>query len=448
MADMTDIVKQAAPAVAQQGQVVAESPTVTKSLPGQIPAPKLPAQNIISGGDVTSRTKALLEAVATGGKRGLQSYQQSENAINEYRKQALGRSSALAALIGGPESQGFEQITDQQYGARLADLDQSRTVFTEDMARRGIAGKGALDQLKAIEPIIRAQVQKKIEKARAESVAAAKDKVNKDWESRALGQAELDEQTAASNVATLDKDIARLTGERDKLAKDATNREGRIGELDKRMAELRAEYAGSQRKNNAEVLFGNKVRTKRSSKEIGAEMDAVAAERHSLIKQRGAGLKEWDEKNGKTLANLTAERDKYAGINAETRDQRARTIATDQLGIDPSLATGKINIKDTAYATKPAADDATLIKKANLKDAQELSTLRNNEGYKKVQENLSDWVAGGTTKEQFLAAMRVDPMFQKEGGGFDAKLYNLIVAETAGLFPTAASLRSMNQGTE
>jgi hypothetical protein len=434
-----------------------ESPTVTKSLPGVIPAqtaapaPKLPAQNVLSGGSVNARTKALLEAVATGGKRGLESYQQSETAINDYRKQALGRTSALAALVGGPEAQGFEKIADQQYGARLTDLDQSRTAFTEDIARRGIAGKSALDQLAAVEPLVRAQVTKAIEKKRAETVASAKEKVNKDWEAKALGQAEIDEQTAAKNTETLDKDIARLEGERTKLAGAASSREGRVGAIDKKLTDLEKERRASTSGNNYGKMkegFGFPGgKNPRSTKDVDREMQALRMERHQLLKGQSMGLKEWDEKNASKLEGLKSEREKYANINPETRADRARGIATSQLGIEAPLATGKINTKDTSFATKPAPDDATLIKKAGLKDAKELGALRQSEGYQKVSGNLTSWVQNGVTKEQFLAALRTEPTLTKNGA-FDAKLYNLLVSEVANLFPSSASLRSMNQGTE
>lgn len=455
MADPIRTAGQGMDEMAGAGQVVASSPTVTKSLPGvipapQVPAPKLPAQNVVNGGSVDARTKALLEAVATGGKRGLQAYQDSEQAIGQYRQQALGRANKLAGIIGGPEAQGFEQVADQQYGARLADLSQARTAFTEDMARRGLAGRTAVDAFGSIAPLVRAQVEHDINQKRADKVAEAKDKISKDWETRSLGQAEMDENTARDNVTTLDKDISRLEGDRQKLADAATNRTGRISDIDKRLGDLDKEWRRADSKTNADELAGGLAPGKggvRPKKQIEAEADALRMERHKLIQNNQKGLKDWDTANGGRLAQLKADREKYAAITPETRAERARGIATNQLGIEAPLATGKINSKDTSYATAPAPDDKTLITKAGLKDTKELTDLRGSEGYKKVHDNLTSWVQNGVTKEQFLAALRSEPTMMNNGA-FNAKLYNLLVTEVGNLFPTSASLRSMAQGTE
>lgn len=432
--------------------ILATSPTVSKSLPGQIPAPaaqpapKLPEQNVVSGGsffggagqDVNTRTKALLEAVATGGKRGLDSFKQAETAIGDYRKQALGRAQSRAALIGGPEAQGFEAIADTQFGARQADLAQSTTAFTEDMARRGIAGKGALDQLRGILPILQAKTQKQIARTQEAKLSEAKESLAKDWEAKALGQAEIDEKTAADNLSTLDKDITRLESERAELEKPIKERSGRIGAIDKEIQKLQKEEIELSK---APALQG--VGPRSTMKKLAERQTALIKERHALIKESQDKLKEWDSRNAKALEGRRAEREKFAGVTPETRAERARRIATEQLGVEAPLATGKINVKDTAFATKPPADDKTLITKAGLADKKELDTLRSTDVYQEFTEALPTLLET-TTKEGVLQTLRQQAVID---GKFNTKLYNLLVTEFGNLFPTSASLRSQEMGT-
>lgn len=382
--------------------------------------------------EVKARQKALLSTIATGGTRGLQSFEQAEQAVNEQRKNALGRANSIAGIIGGPESQGFEKIPEQQYGSRLADIAQSRSNFTQDLARRGIAGQSALSGLEKISPLLQQQTQSKL-------ATAAKTALQKDWEKKALGQAEMDESTATENQKKGQTELDQLNGQLSGIQNQIDTNQKAIDSINDRRKKLTDEWRGADAKNIAEQVAGKTpLGHGRNKQEIEADLQATAQNRHKLIQANGRLTGDLATQKGQLQPRIDAVTKTLAEqgkITPETRSERARGIATSQLGIAPELATGGLGPEDVNPARLGTKDEQSLAAKARI-PLTGLTQVRQDPAYATVEQHLPQWRKGGMTLEQFDNALQTDDSMYNEDGSFKDSVYRLIMAEVGSTLPT------------
>lgn len=135
---ITNQVAAVGPAVA--GAVrTAGDPVMGTALPAPAPAPAaLPAPAPAPAGDKA----AILAAAAQGGQGGIDAYKQAQSTLAGLQQNAIANARARAALIGGPESQGFENIANQFYDRGQANLAASNAAFQGQQA----ANKAAFDK--------------------------------------------------------------------------------------------------------------------------------------------------------------------------------------------------------------------------------------------------------------------------------------------------------------
>lgn len=155
--------------------------------------------------DATKR--AQLEAAATGGSAGVAAFKEGQAALGAERQAAVGRAASRAALIGGPEAQGFEALPDQYYGRGIANLGTAQSTFEADMARRLAANQNYLSQAAASIPAYRAETDRIVGlKKASEEVKAAKaekDALSKISITELLGLANQAKSIANAEVSNL-----------------------------------------------------------------------------------------------------------------------------------------------------------------------------------------------------------------------------------------------------
>lgn len=297
---------------------------------------------------------ALLKAAATGGTAGVQAYREAQQYMTEAQAQAAQRAAARAALIGGPEAQGFENISNTSYGRQISGL------------RRGEAGQAAFDsslakagaeydrRLKAALPLMDAETRKLL--AGYEAKAAARQKANQDKNfpmDVILGRTEQElpaaQKTATDAQARAEEEArfrasqssgANLKPFQDKIASNNT----RISEIDKLTqggvsGGLRV--LGSLLPGGTKAIFGDK------------EIKALADERAKLLADnefQNQSLRATQAYNA--LQNRPEEgpaRVTSTAATAATAKERgtqqglARDIAINQMGLPKDLVFGKIN---------------------------------------------------------------------------------------------------------
>lgn len=292
---------------------------------------------------VNAQKKAILEAVASGGTKGLQAYEQAQQEIASSKDDAVGRTKAIAGLIGGPESQGFEAPIVRQFDTRMADLGQRRAGFSEDMARLGVAGQTALSSLGALAPLMKQKDQQSL----AQSV---RDTALKDWEARSLGQAEMDEQSAANAAANAEKAFSE-----NEKAIDNFNKRIQSGQ--------KAVTLGNDVLGRVVVDLQKKglwdAKRQRPKTTSGPDYEKF---QDALRMRDGARQILTEVENSPELGRLQQERaSRQEALNAALgatkipRSDRARRIATDQFGVEPQLALGKLGAEDIPKARQPGS---------------------------------------------------------------------------------------------
>lgn len=140
-------------------------------------------------GEIDAGKRALLAAAASGGTAGVAAFKEGQAQLGLAQQQSVGRAATRAALIGGPEAQGFQTMAQEGYGRGIANLGTAQTMFEADMSRRLSANQDYLSKAGAAIPAYRAQTdrlvgfkqqaaQAALDKKRAEE--AAKDPTS-DW---------------------------------------------------------------------------------------------------------------------------------------------------------------------------------------------------------------------------------------------------------------------------
>lgn len=158
--------------------------------------------------DVAGRTRALLQAVATGGTAGLRAYESGQQALTQSKTDAVTRAQTRAGLIGGPEAQGFESQAVQVYDRGLGNLASARSGFEANMAQLGTAHKNYLDQVAAAVPLVRADTQRQLALRKAAVDAELAKQAERD--ARAAAK---EDKPKASDILNLAENVSSLYGQ-------------------------------------------------------------------------------------------------------------------------------------------------------------------------------------------------------------------------------------------
>lgn len=158
--------------------------------------------------DVAGRTRALLQAVATGGTAGLRAYESGQQALTQSKTDAVTRAQTRAGLIGGPEAQGFESQAVQVYDRGLGNLASARSGFEANMAQLGTAHKNYLDQVAAAVPLVRADTQRQLALRKAAVDAELAREAERDAKAAAK-----ENKPKASDILNLAENVSSLYGQ-------------------------------------------------------------------------------------------------------------------------------------------------------------------------------------------------------------------------------------------
>lgn len=388
------------------------------------------AQNKPTASTSTSGTKEKLQAIANGGAAGLKNYQASQDFLQSQRQMALTRAADRSKLIGGPESQGFESFTEGEFARRSADIAQAGAA----QSRAGSMRQGAIANYRKS---LQAGIPLAMAAGAARGKATAAEKAGKeDFVSRALGQAELDEQAAAGNLAKGQGDVDTLNKERTQLDFNINQADSALKSVRERRAKLDKEWRQADAPNIATQVAGKTNLGKgRSKKDIEAELASTAMTQHRLVKnidRMKAELGEWDRTKGETIKTRQKEMEGQQSFTPETRADRAREIAIRQMNVDPALAMGKIGSEDVkSRLPKPAVADEFIMGKAKVTQP-ELKTIKGTEEYNEYAPLLNDLVSAWS-KEQALQYINTVS---------DPKVRAVLRAEYEDQFLTAAQRKS------
>lgn len=393
-------------------------------------------------GDSAERRRGMLEAVATGGQRGLEAFKTAEKAINELRSQAVQRAAQRASLIGGPESQGFEAIPELQFGNRLAQLTRQRTTFEEDMSRLGSAGGGYLKELSELP-------QQAYEQSASASRAKSSREGADDFLKRALGMAEMEEINAAKDLDLAGRNLAgaestyqqgmSAAGDQAKAAKQFVSKAIANFNYEKNRLQREGKWDAANQRPTAE---GEKdFRFQAAQKQISDAYQQQAGV------QAGAGLRAL----GTARKAKTQAEQRYSELTPENRASRARALAIAQ-GIDPALVLGTIGEEDipTARRTSAPKTDKDLASRARL-NMSDLDEVRKDSDYQSFRRNLEGILSQGLTFEELDQALK-DPngtygLFTKDGK-LKQRTYRTILAEFGDLFPTITEMNRITRYEE
>lgn len=398
-------------------------------LPGRTPAPstdgigaalaaaKPAASTVVSG------TKEKLMAVAKGGAEGLKNYQASHDFLSSQRNMALQRANERASLIGGPEAQGYEAFTEGEFARRSADIASADKAASQAGSYRQAA---IANYRKGIQAGIPAAAAFGREQGAAKAKAATKE----DFIAKALGQAELDEQTAAGNVGKAQGDIDTLNKEREGLDFTVKQTQSVVDGINERLKKVDKEW------EKAENTKGALIKQTRPKKEIEADQQRLREQRHRVLgnlHRYEAELGNFDKTKGEQIKTRQGELDtQQSTFTPETRADRAREIAIRQMNVAPSLAYGKIGVEDVkSRLPKPEASDAAILGKANI-SAPQLKAVKDNPDYQRVFTQLSGAVSV-LSKEEALQAINLVK---------DPQVRAVLRAQLEGEFLTASQLKT------
>lgn len=129
------------------------------------PAPKTPL--------VDPAKAAALAAGAHGGQAGIDAYKQAQAQLDTLQANALKNAQARAALIGGPESQGFEALANQAYDRSRANLLTQQNAFTGQQAANKAAFEKYFGQLHADLPKLNEYIKSQLSSYEAKKKANA-----------------------------------------------------------------------------------------------------------------------------------------------------------------------------------------------------------------------------------------------------------------------------------
>jgi hypothetical protein len=425
MAEIDPRTGQAAAQAVRTAAPVSVTPGALEGMGASYAENKPTASNQVAG------TKEKLTAIAQGGAAGLKNLQASQNFLQEQRQMALSRAAQRSAIVGGPEAQGFESFTEGEFARRSADIAAADKAASQ---AGGYRNQAIANYRKALQGGIASNFA--FGKAKGEKEAAASTK--EDFVAKALGQAELDEQTAAGNLSKGQQELDALNKERSTKDFHIQQTQSTIDSINERLKAIDKEWKAADSKSNAEKLMHGVGLTDkvRSKKEIQADQDRLRMQRHRVItnlNRQKAELTEWDRTKGEALKTRTSELDEQkTKFSPETRADRAREIAIRQMNVDPALATGKIGVEDVkSRLPKPGASDQAVLSKANVSMDQLLAAKQNPE-----------YVENAELLSLGISSMSKEKALQLINTVTDPTVRAVLKAQYADEYLTAAQLKS------
>ena len=419
MADMTELAKQAAPAV-RTALPVSTSPGALTGDPN------------------------LLKAAATGGSDGVRAYKQAQAYMQTQADQAAQRAAARAALVGGPEAQGFGQSTQDYYGRQLSNLqrgEQGQAAYESNLAK---AGSEYDRRLKAAIPLMNAETRKLL--AKYEAGAAAKQKADLDKNfplDVILGKTEQGlpaaQKSATDAQARADEEAkfraAQSSGTNLKPFQD------KIAENNKRISEIDSYSQGGLRGGlnalHGAIFSGDRgLLDPKNVKALAEERARLAADNdfqnQSLrATQAYNALQNRPEEGPKRVTDTAA-----AAATAKdlgTTQGLARDIAINQMGLPKDLVFGKINerslqptlnAKENALANQLGPQIAGLAQELDL-DPVTVATVMTDEY---VMSTLDGIRKGGYKTDTWQEAQTdlADDFLNPDSPNYSPETYNVI----------------------
>lgn len=147
--------------------------------------------------DAETQKKAALDALAQAGSAGLNAFNEAQAGIARQRQATIQRAAQRAALLGGPESQGFEAIATEPYSIAEGSNQALRTAFEQDLARQRAGTSDYFAKVGAAIPAERA----------AAASASAGDLSDSELRTRLLGTAR---EVRRAEEAAASEDEARV----------------------------------------------------------------------------------------------------------------------------------------------------------------------------------------------------------------------------------------------
>lgn len=296
----------------------------------------------------------LLKAAALGGSEGVRAYKEAQGTLQQQAGDAAQRAAVRAALIGGPEAQGFENLSNQSYGRQIASLGRLGTgqqVYEGNMAA---AAKEYDRRLKAAIPLMDAQTRKLLAKYEVDAKAKQAANLDKNFPlDTILGKTEQAlpgaQKAAADAQARADEEArfraAQQSGSNLKPFEDAlAKNSARIQEIDKlTQGGIKGglNVLGSLLPGGQKAILGDKEINQLRKEREQLVQDNIF-QNNSLQATRAYNELQNRPEEGPKRVTDTAAAAAAAKPLASTQGL-ARDIAINQMGLPKDLVYGKIN---------------------------------------------------------------------------------------------------------
>lgn len=365
--------------------------------------------------------KKMLEAIAQAGSAGKKAFEEGQARLDQNRMTALGaaQQNAQATMPGAQINPAELNRANEVFGRYKSNMASNQASSEANLAGTQASGESYFAKLNAAYPLleqrnIAGQKQQeseidlalKLARQRAEDAAAA-DAADKQHEFDVMAQKNKYD-----------------------MASDAANRAAKAAEGKEATPPTLQELLGLATQSQREAApIANRAN------------EPVAADPFRFLPKDTARY-ERNLVGGKPSAETVAAR----GIVNQPVVDLAHQIGG-LLGVDPTKLAGLYGpgTESAAYAAvdrlnkrgtpQAAAADKQLATaaKVNVKD---IPAIRKDAAFRLVEGQLSGWIEGGVTKEQFANALRSEPSMKQANGKFKDRTYKLIMAQYGDLFPT------------
>lgn len=301
-----------------------------------------------------SKDPAALAAAAQGGQAGLTAYQQSVKTVDELQGNALANARSRAAIVGGPEAQGFEKIAGQFYDRTKANLATSHQADQNLQGQNRAAFDKYFGQLKGDMGAINDYIKNTLGGYEAKKrTAAEKALANKFPLDEILGETEYGlpgaQKEAEGLKTSLTQEQARLAqaqnGEFSKGILDRMNANAK--ELDEIARLTKGGVKGGLGVVKSWLPGGDKAvwgaNVDKRTKEMAKRQQELTQEQTRLqdqLDRTRANERKIAETSTARIATLQSDYDKKAAL--ATPEGFARNIAVTKYGQDPMKAAGKL----------------------------------------------------------------------------------------------------------
>lgn len=367
-------------------------PVTMTSLPVQAPASTVA---------VDPAKVAQLKAGAQAGSAGIDAFKSAQAAIDAQQAQAVKDAQARAAIIGGPEAQGFESIPNEFYTRAKAGLAASGAAHQNLQAQNRAAFDKYFGQLKGDMGAINDYIKNTLGSYEAKKRSAAeKAAAAKGFDTEVLGQTSLDLKEAATQRDALKSELDKAIADANAANPATDTRDSKVGLLESQRHAIQDKMA----RDTKEYYSSGTSAARKSA--IAAELDK---NKQRLAKVEGLERNAAGERNAtataaqQKVADLQAKYDQANALASMDPAEYAQKIAAEKYGYTPQKAAGKftpdkfVPKQGTALDTqKYGADAVGLAQKLDIKGgaAQVRKYLDDTE----VQDDLAtltDWSQGG-----------------------------------------------------